>query len=118
MNRHSICGAIGALAFLICPAWAGSTHTESHPRAQVRDRWPAENLSGKIDMVEPGKNKLFVDALNGTTFDFVVTRATKIEDGSQRLTLAQLAAKNKGQVTVHYVPERKGDVASSIEVQH
>ena len=117
MNRYSICGAIGALTLTVWPAAASSARSETHPTSQLRERWPAEDLSGRITMVEPGKKLVFVTDSSGITFDFVVTPATRITDGAKRLTLMDLPSDSKRQVAVHYIPERKGDVASSIELR-
>jgi len=68
-------------------------------------------------MVKPGKNRVFVNDPGGFTFDFVVTPATRITAGGQRLKIADLASKANQQVTVRYIPERKGDIASSIQLR-
>src|SRR5579862_8350164 len=117
MNRHSIFCAIGALALLAFPAAAASTHPASH-HPPIRDRWPAENLSGRISMVEPDKKLVFVQDSSGTMFEFEVPPKTRILDGARHLTVGDLAAKSNQPVTVRYIPERKGDVASTIELKH
>jgi hypothetical protein len=82
-------------------------------KTDVISHWPAENVAGSIDMVDPSQKLLIVKG-DSTIFDFVVTSHTRIMEGNKRVTLAQLSSKN--QVKVHFVPERKGDVAASIEL--
>lgn len=113
--------AAAALALAIAPAVVASGSTTSTPaktrakKEMIRSRWPAENVSGRIDRTDPSQKLLIVKG-DQTIFDFVVTPRTKILDGNQKVSLADLMAKNNGQVTVHFIPERKGDVAASIEL--
>jgi hypothetical protein len=75
--------------------------------------WPPEDLSGRIDQVDVSQHLLIVSG-DGTTFDFVVTPRTKIRQGSAHLSLGDLSAHKN--VKIHFLPERRGDVAESIEV--
>jgi hypothetical protein len=70
-------------------------------------------LSGLIDQVDASKHLLIVKG-GGTTFDFLVTPRTKIRKAGERLSLGDLSAHKN--VKIHFVPERRGDVAESIEV--
>ena len=53
----------------------------------------------------------------GVPFDMIVDRSTRIEAGSQRLTLDQLQSRLNDKVTVRFVPEGSGDVAQTIQVK-
>jgi hypothetical protein len=102
---------LGALALAALPAAVAAPNSTSH-----RDRWPAENLSGRIAAVYPAKDLVIVKDPSGTTFDLIVSPGTRIRAGTEKLTLTDLASKTNGQVSVRYVPERKGDVAASIKL--
>jgi hypothetical protein len=119
MKFPAIAVAVAAFALTLTPLAAAAsqknTPQKKVAKTDVVSRWPAENVSGSIDMVAPSQKLLIVKG-GSTIFDFVVTRHTRIMDGNKRVTLAQLSSKDDGQVRVHFVPERKGDVAASIEV--
>jgi hypothetical protein len=119
MKFPVITAAAAGFALMLAPLGAAASTTKTPAKkaakTNVTSRWRAENVSGSIDMVDPS-HKLLIVKGDSTIFDFVVTRRTKIMDGSKRTSLAQLSSKDNGQVKVHFVPERKGDVAASIEV--
>ena len=107
-----------AFALILAPlALAASTKAPEKKTAKtdVISRWPAENVAGSIDMVDPSHRLLIVKG-DSTIFDFVVTTHTRIMEGNKRVTLAGLSDKDEEQVKVHFLPERKGDVAASIEL--
>lgn len=79
-------------------------------------RWRPETLSGKIAMVDPSNKLLIVRGAEGVPFDMIVTLSTRIESGGHLLKLSDLAAKTNQSTSVHFVPERRGDVAQSIQV--
>ncbi len=113
MSRAILQAALAALTFAVVTAFAGTAASKT---STLRSRWPAENLSGQIDLVDTTHHLLIVKDSNGTTFDFEVTPATRIKAGAQKMTLADLSSKANGQVKVHFVPERKGDIARTIEL--
>lgn len=78
--------------------------------------WRAETLSGKIAMVDPANRLVIVKGTDGVPFDMIVTRSTRIESGNQTLKLSDLASKSNQNASVHFVPERRGDVAQSIQI--
>jgi hypothetical protein len=82
----------------------------------VRSAWPAETLSGKITMVDPVKNLVVVETADGVPFDMVLTPRTRIESGQQRVTIQDLSGDVNRNVSVRFVPERRGDVARSMEI--
>ena len=81
----------------------------------VRQAWPAETLTGQIVAVDPAMDLVIVKA-DGVPFDLDVRASTRIESGNQKLTLKDLSSDLKKNVSVHFVPERSGDVARSIQL--
>jgi len=82
----------------------------------TRNAWPAETLSGKITMVDPAQNLVVVQTPDGVPFDMVLTPRTLIDSGNQRVTMKDLSGDINQNVSVRFVPERRGDVARSIEI--
>lgn len=113
MNRAIVRAALGALTFAVLTASAGTTASKAPAH---RMQWRAENLSGQIDIVDPAHNLVIMKDSNGTTFDFVVNRGTRIVQNGTKLTLADLASKTNDPITVHFIPERKGDIAATIKL--
>lgn len=112
-----------ALLFAISMAAAKNPAPAAHKAAAHKTaakatlhRWRAETLSGEIAMVDPANRLLVVNSADGVPFDMIVTRSTRIESGSQTLKLSDLSSKTKQGASVHFVPERRGDVAQSIQV--
>jgi len=107
--------------FLLAPPTlaANKPATETHKTAAkktARRVWPAETLSGKIVMVNPTLNLAVVKGPDGIPFDMIVTHSTRITSGRQTLKLPDLSLDMNKSVSVKFVPERKGDVARSIQV--
>jgi hypothetical protein len=120
MKTPVFAAVLGALALTIAPSAVASSSTTAPAKKAdktkaVRSNWPAENVSGSIDMVDPSQKLLIVKG-DQTIFDFVVTPKTRILNGKQQLTLADLSSTNHSQVHVHFIPERKGDVAATIQL--
>jgi hypothetical protein len=103
------------LGVLACAALTATAGTTSKAPAH-RNQWPAENLSGQIDMVDPAHNLVIMKDSSGTTFDFVVIHGTRIMQNGAKLNLADLASRTNQPITVHFIPERKGDVAATIKL--
>jgi hypothetical protein len=112
MSRAVIGTALCTLGFAAL-AFAGTTASKND---KPRSQWPPENLSGHIDMVDTANHLLIVKDSSGTTFDFKVTPATRIREDGAKATLPDLSAKTNDEVTVHFVPERRGDIAESIKL--
>ena len=113
-----LAGGMACALFLAIPlAAANTTLTKSAAKTAEPPRsvWPAENLTGKITMVDPSRHLIVVNHL-GVPFDMVVGRNTRIESGKQTLTLDQLSSDLNKDVAVHFVPERSGDVAVTINL--
>ena len=102
-------GAVSAL-LLAVPAVAAKK------AATVREAWQAETISGKIEMVEPAQRLVVIEGSDSVPFDLVVTPKTHIRIGNRTATLKELETCQDKNVSVHFVPERRGDVAESIEV--
>lgn len=75
-----------------------------------------ESLSGKIQMVVVDQNLVVVDGPNNVPYDLIVTPKTVIMIGSQRGTLESLSSRVGETVSVGFVPQRKGNYATRIEV--
>ncbi len=82
----------------------------------ARRVWPPETLSGKITMVDPSHKLVVVQAQDGIPFDLVVTGKTSIKSGTQAITLNDLSQDLHKSVSVKFVPESRGDVARSINI--
>jgi hypothetical protein len=116
MIRNVIRLALSAFTFALVFAVAASAAPKTAATHEYQTRWPAENLTGTIDMVIPAQHLVVVKDSTGTTFDFVVNHKTHILDGSQSVDLAQLSSKMNDQVKVHFIPESKGDMARTIQL--
>jgi hypothetical protein len=81
-----------------------------------RTAWPPETLNGTITMVDPTQHLVVVQDSSGVPFDMVVTGSTRIRSGNQRLTLGDLTSDLNKSVSLRFKPERRGDVARSIQL--
>lgn len=112
--------AIALSAVLSAPALWAATKTTSAPASGNAEhhgaemRWAAQNLTGTISMVDPKMELVVVRDSSGVPFDLKVARSTRIDSGAKQVELSQLAPKEK--VSVHYVPEPRGDIARTIQV--
>ena len=86
------------------------------PKQTGRNRWPTEEITGKIGMVDPAKDLVVVRDSTGVPFDLIVNNSTRIEAGTTRLTLSDLASRKDVTASVRLIPERRGDVAESIQL--
>jgi len=111
------CGALMATA-LMAAEKPDPAHNQDAVAAKktVRSAWPPETLSGQILMVDPAKKLVVVKGPSGVPFDMDVSASTRIRSGNQKLTLKDLASDRQKNVSVRFVPERRGDVARSIQV--
>lgn len=123
---RSLWMAITVSAMMCAPALFAATKTTTAPKNQAvatgehtqaqLQRWPAENLKGTVSMVDPSMHLVVVRDSSGVPFDFKIAPSTRIDAGQQREQLSQLAPQQS--VTVHFVPEAKGDIARTIQVGH
>ena len=98
------------------PAAKTNTNKNMAKTAVMRSAWAPETLSGKITMVDPAQNLMVVETPNGVNFDMIVTSKTRIKSGNQALTLKELTQDSNKTVSVKFTPERRGDVAKSIQI--
>ena len=82
----------------------------------TRSAWPPDTLSGKISMVDPDRKLVVVETPDGIPFDLVLTTRTRIKSGDRAITLKDLTGDTNKTVSVKFIPERRGDVARSIEI--
>ncbi len=76
----------------------------------------AESLSGTIQIVVPDQNLLVVNGPNGVPYDLKVSPKTVIVVGEKAGTLASLSGLAGKPVSVGFVPQRDGDIATRVEV--
>ena len=112
--RYRMLGCVACAALMMVPLAVGAS---APAKAKVKSAWPAETLTGKIIMVDPSQHLLVVQDGGGIPYDLTVTAATHIRSGSQSLKLSDLNDDVNQQVSLKYVPERRGDVARSVTVQ-
>jgi hypothetical protein len=100
----------GAALALVIPAMAADKP------AALRNAWPAETLSGKVDLVEPGQRVLVVEGPDKVPYDIVVTPRTRIKADGRTVALKDLTQYQNKDVTVRFVPEGRGDIARRIDI--
>jgi hypothetical protein len=67
-------------------------------------------------MADPKEDLVVVTGPDGVPFDMAITPRTHIWSGSRKLSLEKLEQYRNRQVSVRFVPERRGDVAESIRI--
>jgi hypothetical protein len=84
--------------------------------AAMRRAWKPETLSGEISMVNADRRLVVVETTDGVPFDMVVTGKTRIQSGDQAVSLKELTQDTNKSISVTFTPERRGDVAKTIEI--
>lgn len=107
-----------AVAFPLSAANGPTAKTNKNmtTSATMRSAWPPETISGKITMVNPDRKLVIVEPPSGVPFDMVVTSKTRIKSGNQSVALKDLTQDVNKTVSVKFTPERRGDVANSIQI--
>lgn len=82
----------------------------------MRTAWKPETLTGKITNVYPGRNLVVVETNDGVPFDMLVTTNTQIKSGDRGLDFKQLKEDMNQNVSITFTPERRGDVATLIQI--
>ena len=117
--RLSIMATMACALWLAIPLSAANA-PPAKPHATtttaVKQAWPPETLTGKIDMVDLDHKLVVVETPGNVTFDMVVTPKTRIESGNKTVNLKELTQDTNKQVSVQFTPERRGDVAKSIDI--
>lgn len=108
-----------SVAFCAPALWAAKKTTSapantSNEHQAAADRWAAQNLKGTISMVDPKMDLVVVRDSSGVPFDIKVARSTRIDAGAKQEELSQLAPNQS--VSVHFIPESRGDIARTIQV--
>jgi hypothetical protein len=118
--RDSILIALTAAALLsipmICPAASITVKAAKTAQKAPHARWPPETLSGKITMVDPARRLVVVQDSSGVPFDMVVSRSTRIKSASRTVNWNDLNSDLNRNASIKFVPERRGDVAETINV--
>jgi hypothetical protein len=118
MRRMSI--VIGLSVAFCAPAlWAAKKTTAAPANASTEhqaatNRWAAQNVKGTVSMVDPKMNLVVVRDSSGVPFDIMVARTTRIDAGTKQEELSKLVPNQS--VSVHFIPESRGDVARTIQV--
>lgn len=107
---------IRVLAMAACGLLMALPMMAASAKAPASSAWPAETLSGKIISVDPNRNIMVVKTPGGVPFDFDISRHTQIQSGGQALTIKDLTNDVNKDVSVKFVPERRGDVAKTIQL--
>lgn len=108
----SILASTACALMLAMPLAAASQPATS----TMRTAWPAETLSGTMAMVDSGQKVVVVQDSSGVPFDMIVTPNTRIQSGDRTITFNDLTGDMTKTVSVKYIPERRGDVATSIRI--
>jgi|SRR5215469_1104907 len=95
---------------------AKPNHAASKTAAN-RSAWAPQALSGTLTIVDPDKKLVVIQTAGGVSYDLDVTRATRIQSGDQIISLRDLNQDINQNVSVKLVPERQGDIATSIRVR-
>jgi hypothetical protein len=82
----------------------------------ARTSWAPQTLTGKIEMVDPSQRLVVVQTAGGVPFDLDIGRQTRIENGKGRVSFHDLDRDVNESVTVNFIPERIGDVATQIRL--
>jgi len=109
-----------ALLLGAVPGIASSKSGNEAKKAPARadhQMWSPVTFSGTISMVDPAERLVVVRDSTGVPFDVVVTHATRIRSGDQKLTLPELAAQTDKAVSVTLIPEKRGDMGKMIQVR-
>jgi hypothetical protein len=113
----SILIALTAVAMVSIPATCASTTAAKAAKAAQHSPWRPETLSGKITMVDPALHLVVVRDSSGVPFDMVVNRSTHIKSANRALQLKDLNSDLNRNASIKFVPETRGDVAETIDVQ-
>jgi hypothetical protein len=119
-RKLNLASAVGCALLLAIPMTAANKPApEAHKKPAkeiVRHAWRPETLSGKIMTVDPAKKLVVLKDQNGVPFDMVVTSSTRIKSGDRMLKLSDLGSQTDHSASVHFIPQRRGDVAQSIQI--
>ena len=122
MKMLKVLEAVAFAALLTLPAAAATKAATKEHKAPAktakveRQAWPAEDITGTIASVDPAQHLVIVKTSDGVPFDMTVSRSTRIEAGDQRMKLDELNSDVNKNVSVKFVPERRGDVARTIQI--
>jgi hypothetical protein len=101
---------------VMCVADKTSSDVPSKAAATHGALGPAEMLNGKIVMVDPKSSLVVIRNSQGTTFDLVVTKATRLQSAEKTVQLKDLNTDINRSVSVTFIPERSRDIARSIKL--
>jgi hypothetical protein len=85
-------------------------------KGAARNAWTPETLKGTITTVDEGRRLPVATGADSVPFDMIVTPRTKIMSGNQAVAWKDMASYQNRNVSVKFVPERKGDVAERLDI--
>ncbi len=103
-------------ACLTAYAATNTAKTVKISQQNTRGMWAPETLSGKITMVDPARSLVIVQDSNGVPFDIMVNRSTRIQSANGSLNLDTLNSDVNHNASITFIPERRGDIAKTINV--
>lgn len=109
------------MAILMVPAVAATHKQAADTQKTVTGKaipsgWPAESLTGTIMSVDPQKRIMVLKDSSGVPFDMILSHSTRIKAGQRELKPGELASEVNKKATIKFVPERRGDIAESIQM--
>jgi hypothetical protein len=120
MKRIVFIAFVASLGALLMAAPATTSQKPASNKtaktATMRNAWSPENISGKILAIDKDGRLLVVEGPDKVPFDIVVTRSTRVRSQSQNVALSNLSQYLNRSATIRMVPERRGDVARSIQI--
>jgi hypothetical protein len=112
----AVCALLLAMPLAAASGVSEKTGKSMTKAAAVQSVWPPETLSGKITMIDPAQRLVIIQTSDGVPFDMVVTPRTRIESGDRATAFKDLTQDINRNVSVSFIPERRGDVATSIQI--
>ena len=110
------CALLLAIPLIAADKPATKTNKKTTATAVRRTAWKPETLSGKIMKVDPDQKLVVVQTNDGVPFDMRVTARTRIKSGDREVGLKDLTQDTNKTVSVKFTPERRGDIARSIQL--
>jgi len=104
------------VALAVCASGFAASPASVRQHSSAKKAWPAENISGRIVMVDSAGKRLVVEGSDKVPFDIVVTPGTRIRSGAQAIASRDLSQYKDRNATIRFTPERGGEIAQSIQI--
>ena len=123
MKKVAALTLAGVCALVLSIPAAGAATSKAAPSktvaaksARTKSALAPETVSGRIAMIDPSQKVVVVKGADGTPFDMVVTSKTHILNGKKSVPFHDLGQYQNQGATIKFIPERRGDVAESIQI--